>query len=247
MRAKVVLCLAAMVLGLCVSAAGREIRLPAEAAIGGRVIIADWFYEQVDRDTVIPREFQAWPGAHGIHDADWFDVRILASPGDVILLAPGTYVADVWVFAAGVTIKTEGDATALATIRGSLEVDADRVLLERVAVVGNDGHGIEINREVVRHITLRGCLSADNLWVGIHLIGAKGTITEYRIEDCVVTGNGWDGIDARYTTRLVLSGNTITGNGHAGVYIESYVEHVELDGNEISGNGTGDVVYKYGS
>jgi hypothetical protein len=233
-----------LLLGTGLSAVGREIHLPGEAAVAGKVIIAEWFYEEIDRDTVIPREFQAWPGPRGIHDSDWFDVRIVAVPGDVIILQPGQYIADLWVFSPGITLRTAGEGDALATVHGSIEVDADRVVLERLAVAGNDGHGFEINREVVRHVTLRGCRSTGNLWVGIHLIGAKGTITEYRIEDCIVQDNGWDGIDVRSTVRFVLTGSTITGNGGAGVFVESYAEAVELADNTITDNDGGQVVYK---
>ncbi|UCF09665.1 MAG: right-handed parallel beta-helix repeat-containing protein [Candidatus Bipolaricaulota bacterium] len=233
--------LSLLVLG-AVPAVGREIHLPEEAALAGMVIIADWFYQEVEEDVFIPREFEILQGV--TRDADWASVQVLAAPGDVIVLAPGDYFADVWVFAPAVTVMTAPEAETRATIHGSLEIDADRVVLERIAVVDSDAHGIEINRELARFVTLRGCRSANNAWVGIHLIGPRGTIVEYRIEDCEVVGNGQDGIDVRNTTRLIITGCTITDNGKAGVFIESYVEHVDLEENLFANNAGGDVVYK---
>lgn len=146
-----------------------------------------------------------------------------------------------------VTVRTDPEAETRAIIHGQFEIDADRVVVERIAVVDSDAHGIEVNREVVRFVTLRDCRSENNAWVGIHLIGATGTIIEYRIENCEVIGNGHDGIDARYTQRLIITGCTITGNGKSGVFIESWVDHVELVDNVMSDNANGNVVYKYGN
>jgi len=245
---KVVACVVGVILlSTAASAWAREIHLPAEAAVAGNVIIADWFYEQVDRDTVVPRTFEVYQGVAKDADAAFFDAKVVAQPGDIIVLAPGDYVANLWVFTEGVLVKTADGAETLATLHGSLEIDADRVTLERVAVVDSEAHGIEINRELVRYVTIRGCRSENNAWIGIHLIGPRGTIAEYRIEDCQVIGNGQHGIDVRDTIRFVVIGCTIVGNGKAGVYIESYVDHVDLQDNSMSDNADGDVVYKHGS
>jgi len=223
----------------------RTIHLPAEAPIAGTVLIAESFTEKVGRE-IVPREFPAWPGSHGIRPATWFNVTIEAHPGDVIVLAPGAYEAEIWIFTPRVTVMTDPDADELAWVHGTIEVDADRVLLERLGVTNaadptTSGHGIEVNRQFVDYATIRGCRLEGNRWTGIHMIGATGTIQELRIEDCRMIGNGMDGMDSTSTVRLIVTGCTITDNGWAlatgvGIRIGSNVEHVELTDNVIENN-----------
>ncbi|HUT87192.1 MAG TPA: right-handed parallel beta-helix repeat-containing protein, partial [Candidatus Heimdallarchaeota archaeon] len=212
------------------------------------------FYEKGRDGELVPREFQAWPGDHGWRSADWFDVRIEADRGDVIVLAPGMYTADVWVFAPGVTVTTDPAAEMLGQIHGTVEIDADRVTLDRIGVIGpkkdnSSGHGIEVNRELISHITIRNCRSAENEWTGIHIIGPRGTIDELRVEDCELVHNGMDGMDAQSVVNLIITGCTITDNGWdfehgVGVRIGSFVEHVEMHDNRIWGNRLTDVYQK---
>ena len=137
----------------------------------------DWFYEQVDRDTVVPRTFEVYQGVMKDADAAFINAKVVAQPGDVIILAPGDYTVNLWVFTEGVIVQTADDADSLAAIHGSLEIDADRVTLERLAVVDSEAHGIEINRERVRVVTIRGCRSENNAWIGIHLMSAPNFST----------------------------------------------------------------------
>ena len=142
----------------------------------------------------------------------------------------------------------------MAEIWGTVEIDADGIILDRIAVTGprkNDssGHGIEVNRKMINRITIRNCRSAENEWTGIHIIGSHGTIAELRVENCELIHNGMDGMDARYVVNLIITGCTITDNGWGfdhgvGVRIESYVEHVEMHDNVISGNRSADVYRK---
>ena len=235
------------------SALSEEIHLPDSTPLSGTVLIAESFYEQVKgEDDPVPLQFEAWP--RKMKPSDWFNVCIEAHPGDVIVLSPGQYKADLWVFAPGITITTEPDAEEMAEIWGTVEIDADGIILDRITVTGprknsSSGHGIEVNRGAVDRITIRNCRSADNEWTGIHIIGAHGTIAELRVENCELKRNGMDGMDARYVVNLIITGCTITDNGWdfadgVGVRIERYVEHVEMHDNVISGNRSADVYQK---
>ena len=141
--------------------------------------------------------------------SDWFRVRIEAHPGDVLVLEPSAYEAQIWIFTPNVTVMTEVDADELAIILGTVEIDADAVTLERIAVTDSSdsrdsGHGIEVNRSLLDTVTIRGCRSSGNRWTGIHIVGASGTIREMRVEACELVDNGMDGMDALSVDRLVI-------------------------------------------
>lgn len=233
-----------------VSAGAREIFLPTEGALAGNVLIAEAFTHVVAGE-VVPFEFAAWPGSKGVKPSTWFTVRVEAHPGDVIVLAPGEYEAQIWIFSPGVTVRTDPTATGLALIRGTIEVDADGVTLERLAVTTSSdattsGHGIEVNRDRVRSITVRDCSSSGNRWTGIHIIGTAGTIDVMRVERCVLQGNGMDGMDATSMGLLIVTGCTITGNGWGlstgvGIRIGHFVRDVQLTGNVVEDNRFADV------
>jgi len=231
-----------------------EIHLPDVTPLSGDVVIADWFYKEVSKNVVIPREFSAWPGELGLRDSDWYDVRIEAHPGDVIVLSPGTYHMALWVFTPGITITTEEGAEEQAMIHGTVEIDADRVTVDNIAVVGErmylrSGHGIEVNREVIDRIAIRNCRVEGNDWTGIHIIGPHGEIDELRIEDCQAIENGIDGVDSQHVNHLIITGCTITGNGWhydggVGVRIGNCVINVEMHDNIITQNRFADVYHK---
>jgi len=235
---------------VAVGGMARDILIPEEALLQGNVAIAEWFY-QVDRDgNTIARELQVWPGNNGLREPDYFDTLIIAAPGDVILVAPGTYTADLWIYTPNLTITTvqeeASEPVVRASIWGTVEIDADRVVLDKLVVTGprkltSSGHGIEINREVVRWVTIRDCRSVDNDWTGIHIIGARGQMREMRIESCEMSGNGMDGLDAQNVDSLIIIGCTVTGNGVAGLRINRYVNDVLLENNIVSGNPEGNI------
>ncbi len=231
-------------------AEAREIRLPDEALVQGKVLIAE-ASARVIRGDLVPIDFPVWPGDFGLRPSTWFSVCIEAHPGDVLVLAPGEYDAEIWIFTPGVTVCTDPAASELVVIRGTIEVDADRVLLERLSVTASlhpttSGHGIEVNRVYVRSITIRDCSSSDNQWTGIHIIGAKGAIEELRVERCTLRNNGMDGMDSISVRHLVVIGCTITGNGRnlstgVGIRVGRFVESLELVDNIVTDNRYADV------
>jgi len=231
-------------------ALAREIRVPQEVQLGGSVLIAEQFGEYIN-DEWVPIEFPAWPGERGLRPSSWFNVLIEAHPGDVLILAPGAYQAQLWIFAPQITIMTDPEYAELAVIQGTIEIDADRVLLERIGVTnsalpGDSGHGIEINRNRVDYITIRQCRSYGNRWTGIHMIGVSGRIIEMRVEDCELVDNGMDGMDANWMNSLIVTGCTITGNGWdlangVGIRIGSNVQMVELESNIVANNRSEDI------
>jgi len=230
------------------SALPREVHLPDSTPLSGTVLIAESFYEQVKgEDEPVPLQFEAWQNGV-MRPSDWFDVRIEAHPGDAIVLSPGQYKADLWVFVSGITITTEPDVEEMAEIWGTVEIDADGIILDRIAVTGprkhySSGHGIEVNREVVNRITIRNCLVEDNEWMGIHVIGPRGEIREFRVENCEILNNESFGIEVQSVENLIITGCTITGNSE-GVHIGSNVLNVEMSDNVISGNRLVDVYRK---
>jgi hypothetical protein len=239
-----------LILASSVAVTAKEIRIPAEAALQGSVLIAERF-EEWNGDEWVPLEFPAWPGDNGVRASDWFTIRIEAHPGDVLILDPGEYTAQIWIFSPGITVMTAPGSDGLATILGTVEIDADGVTLERIGVTNSanlrdSGHGIEINREFVDSVTVRGCRSFENRWTGLHIVGARGRIRELRVEGCELVDNGMDGMDAITVDRLVIVGCTITGNGWdwsdgVGVRIKSLVLQIEMSDNVIEGNRYADV------
>ena len=238
-------------------ASGRDIRITSASSLSGQVVIAEWFYEKEmeGKSAVsVPREFRTWPDQINVQTSDDFSLRIEAHPGDRLVLSPGQYVADLFVFTPNLTITTEENSTTRASIWGTVEIDADGAVLDGIAVTGarkglSSGHGIEVNRVFVHSITIRNCRVADKDWTGIHLIGPNGEIDWLRVENCELVHNGLDGMDAQSTAHLVVTGCTITDNGWnfdhgVGVRIGSNVTSVEMTDNVIARNRFADVSRK---
>jgi len=232
----------------------REIRLPDEALLTGTVLIAERFVEIVGREKEeVPLEFPVWPGDRGLRPSTWFTTLVEAHPGDTITISPGAYTAQIWIFTDGVTVRTDPEEEELAWIRGTVEVDADGVLLERIGVTDSgdqrdSGHGFEVHRDLVGRVTIRSCRAEGNRWTGIHIIGSTGAIQELRVEDCVLIDNGMDGMDASSIIFVVVTGCTITGNGWdqangVGVRIGHSVGRIELSNNTIESNRSANVYY----
>jgi len=238
--------LVVLLLALGIGVLGRQILVPSQATLSGNVVIAEWFYTKGDQGTLIPREFQTWPDEVAVMSADDYDIRIEAHPGDVLVLSPGQYKADLFVFTPNLRITTDPKSTSAASIWGTVEIDADGVVLDHLAVVGprkgySSGHGIEVNRVFVRTITIENCHVEGKEWTGIHIIGPTGDMREMRVENCELIHNGLDGMDAQQVARLVITGCTITDNGWnydhgVGVRIGYGVTTVEMTGNVIERN-----------
>lgn len=246
--------LAVLIAALSCLSAAREIHLPAEAPLSGTVLIAEAFYETVG-DEPVALEYLMWPQDWTTRNtSDAYDVHVEAHRGDTIVLSPGSYNADVWVFTPGVTITTDPTADDLAELWGTIEVVADRVTIERIAVVGDrknnsSGHGIEVRAEAVDVIHVRGCRIEDNAWTGVHVISGTGNqLDELRVEDCIIRRNGMDGVDTYDVLKIVVSGCTISDNGWnfaggVGVRIFDVVEDVVLEASTITRNRSADVYY----
>ena len=227
---------------------GAEIHLPAAAPLSGTILIAESFYKTVNGEQV-PLPIAVWQGTNGERDTSWFGTRIEAHPGDVIVINPGQYKADIWILPPGITITTDPGVKGIADIWGGVEVDADNVTLDHIAVTGPrkenmlSGHGIEVNRELLNTITIKNCLVEGNDWMGIHIIGPRGDIQTMRIENCVVKNNGSFGIECQGTENLIVTGCTITGNKQ-GIHVGSNVHHTDFENNTVIGNSETDIFYK---
>ncbi len=224
-----------------------EIHLPAAAPLSGTVLIAESFTHMVE-DEEVPNNLAVWQGANGMRTTAWFDTRIEAHPGDVIVIDPGQYKVDIWILTPRVTVTTDPNADGIADIWGTVEVDADGVILDHIAVTGprknmSSGHGIEVNREMLDTITIRNCLVEGNEWMGIHVIGPRGTISEMRVENCVIKNNASFGIECQGTENLIIIGCTITGNKQ-GIHVGSNVHHTDFQNNTVTGNSEADIFRK---
>lgn len=216
------------------------------SGVAGRVIIAPEFYRETSEGPVA-LEFPAYPGAGGVKPADWFDARITAHPGDTILLEARTYDMALWVFTPDVRITTAPEAEGRAAIQGTLEIDADGVVIDGIDVIGphahryhSGGHGIEINRRYVRNVLIQDCRIERNDWMGVHVIGTGGTIETITIVNCLIADNGSYGVEAQSVSRLVIVGCTITGNNE-GVHAGSQVGELVISDSQVHGNRTHDI------
>lgn len=242
--------IAVMVLIAVCAVAGfaAEIHLPSAAPLSGTVLIAESFYKTVN-DEQVPLPVAVWQDENGMRTTAWFNTRIEAHPGDVIVIDPGQYKIDVWILTPGITVTTDPNADGIADIWGGLEVDADNVILDHIAVTGPrkenmlSGHGIEVNREMLNTVTIRNCLVEGNDWMGIHVIGPRGEIETLRIEDCVVKNNGSFGIECQGTENLIVTGCTITGNKQ-GIHVGSNVHNTDFENNTVTGNSEADIFRK---
>ena len=235
-----ILCLV-VVGGLC-----REIRVPRETPLCGTVCIAEWFYKAVPGEAEpLHRQFQIYLNPPIFHDADRFTVRIKAQPGDEIVLAPGLYRCDIWIFTPQVTIRTASDTDEVARIFGGIEVDADGVTLDRIAITGRNegrsGHAIELNNSIIRKVTIRNCLLTENEWYGIRMIAPHGEIDLMQVKDCQILKNGGIGIEGSHVKHLLISGCTISDNALAGILIgrASSMESLRITGCTITANKVG--------
>ena len=244
---KRVLALIVVIVLSSLSVLAAQIHLPVAFPLSGTVLIAESFYKTVD-DEQVPLPIAVWQGANGGRDMSWFDTRIEAHPGDVIVIDPGQYKVDIWVLTPNITVTTDPDAEGIADIWGTVEVDADGVTLDHIAVTGprknmSSGHGIEVNREMLDTITIRNCLVEGNEWMGIHVIGPRGDIQTMRIENCVVRDNKSFGIECQGTENLIVTGCTVTGNKQ-GIHVGSNVHHTFFEDNVVTGNSEADIFYK---
>ena len=226
---------------------GVEIHLPAAAPLSGTMLIAESFTHMVG-DEEVPNELAVWQGANGMRTTAWFGTRIEAHPGDVIVIDPGQYKVDIWILTPGITVTTDSDVDGIADIWGTVEVDADGVILDHLAVTGtrknmSSGHGIEVNREMLDTITIQNCLVEGNDWMGIHVIGPRGDIQTMRIENCVVKNNKSFGIECQGTENLIVAGCTVTGNKQ-GIHVGSNVHHTDFENNTVTGNSEADIFRK---
>nr|MBN1857820.1 hypothetical protein [Candidatus Bipolaricaulota bacterium] len=117
--------------------AAREILIPGGSALEGNVAIAEWFYRPADADGFEePRVFQVWPGDNGLREPDYFDTLILAAPGDVIVLAPGSYTADLWIYSPNITITTAGSSASGSGDSGATAQDPASDQMVRASIWG---------------------------------------------------------------------------------------------------------------
>jgi len=172
-----------------------------------------------------------------------------ASPGDVIIVGPGTYTEDLAIEKSLTLISSDGpDAT---TIAGQIDID---LLDNETLVFGGDGsgftvtgadRGIEATVEYWSELSISG-----NTFTAIHdgiFINHVRYFSTLTISENVCTGNGNygvyigpDGGGVHYHSSASILHNELTNNGEVGLYWDDTFgnSHGLIQGNAVTGNGT---------
>ncbi|AMV30541.1 Cadherin domain protein [Pirellula sp. SH-Sr6A] len=154
-----------------------------------------------------------------------------ANAGDIILIAPGTFVEDVNVTKAGVTVKGAGsDATTVSGAIGgavaTIQVSASNVTIEDVRITREGNNTTDWNNS--------GLNSA-----GVAVIGTA--ISGMTVRRTLIVGNR-TGIDINNTSGHTIVNNTITNN-RTGMILRNQTNNLTVESNFITNNWTSGVLF----
>jgi parallel beta-helix repeat protein len=184
-----------------------------------------------------------------------------SSPGDIILVSPGTYTEDVSIDGS-LTVRSTGGAD-VTTIEGKVNLDVDYELSTVVfggvdagfTVTNSSAEGVYVDSESWSQVTIQGNI-VTGCWNEGVLVSGAGVrcFSSLSILDNEITDNGGQGVNlpaVENFSRAEIRGNTISGNTMGGVYLyadwsAAVVDHsaVSIVDNEINDNG-GDGIYWY--
>ncbi len=162
-----------------------------------------------------------------------------ASPGETVLLLPGTYRESVEVTVPGVTIRGMGSGTVLAP-GGSRSGTACARAGNGICVTGTPGQPLPGVR--IRSLTVSG-FPGDGI--------AASWTDRMSVRGVLVQNNGQQGISQQLSTRGEFRHNVIRNNGQSGILLANVIgrEGGALDtrgavisGNDIQGNRFGVVI-----
>lgn len=172
-----------------------------------------------------------------------------ASPGDVIIVGPGTYTEGL-VIDKSLTVRSS-DGAAATTIDGGVTIE---LLDSETAIFGGDGAGFTVtgaDRGIEATVEYWSVLSiSGNTFNAIHdgiFINHVRYFSTLTISENVCTGNGNygvyigpDGGGVHYHSSASILHNELTNNGEVGLYWDDTFgnSHGLIQGNTVTGNGT---------
>ena len=175
-----------------------------------------------------------------------------ASPGDVIIVGPGTYTEDLAIDKSLTLISSDGQVAT--TIAGQIDIDLldnESMVLggdgSGFTVTSSDGPGIEAVLEYWCALTVEGNAISGSDTVGLRFRHIH-YFSEVEVRDNEISGNGESGIEAgtdnaavKYHSSLSILDNVITNNSHEGIDWNDTKanSHGLIQGNTITGNGFG--------
>ncbi|MET9423554.1 right-handed parallel beta-helix repeat-containing protein [Streptomyces sp. NPDC006540] len=135
-----------------------------------------------------------------------------AQPGDTIDIAAGTYTESVRITKSGLTLRGEGSDTVLKPSKTAAAADTCAGAGNGICVIGTEKQPVEGVQ--VRSLTLGG-FAKNGLWAAwTDRLTVRGVTSE---------NNGTWGIAQERSTRSVLRGNVVRGNGDAGIFVANTV------------------------
>lgn len=154
-----------------------------------------------------------------------------ATPGDEILIKPGTYTENIVINTDNLVVRSESGDPESTIIKASsssahaFSVKADSVRISGLTITGtkNSYAGVQLSG-------CNNCIIENNKLLnngyGIYVLSSKGST----VSNNVVTNNGDYGIALATSTGSTLSGNTASNNNGRGIHLGT------SDGNTLSGN-----------
>ncbi|MFC5070308.1 nitrous oxide reductase family maturation protein NosD [Kitasatospora cinereorecta] len=161
-----------------------------------------------------------------------------ASPGDTVIILPGTYRESVLITKPGLTLRGIGNRTVITpAATGTRAADACATEGNGICVVGTKGRPVD---DVSIHSLTVSGFKKSGIWASW-----TDGLTVRRV---TATKNGTWGIAQERSTRAAFLRNTATGNGDAGIFVANTVSEeggavdtrgTEIRENALSGNRVG--------
>jgi len=192
--------------------------------------------------------------ASGCTDTSIQSAVDVASAGDTIAVAAGTYNEQVSVSKSNLTIEGVGPATVIQPTTGSATVqdeDSSSELIYPVVDVTPGTTGVTLENLVIDGSavgpTLNGC--GGDEFVGVLYQASSGEVSNVTVENITDPGEGCGGDQAILvqsgttggTASVTVTGSTITGYGKNGVKCMDAGSTCTITDNTITTSSTGDV------
>ncbi|MGV9314250.1 right-handed parallel beta-helix repeat-containing protein [Streptomyces sp. NPDC003691] len=158
-------------------------------------------------------------GRHTVHPGESIQAAVdAAAPGDVIVVAPGTYRESVEITTSGITLRGAGPGTVIsppaAAETTGRAASACATAGNGICVTGTET--AEVTGVTIRSLTLSG-FTKGGLWAS--------RTDRLTVREVVAEKNGTWGLGQEKSTRAVFRGNTARENKDAGIMLTNIVGH----------------------